>query len=46
VSPEVYEALQRTRSRVIEALAGETRRRITVEADPGLPGDGWAVETG
>lgn len=45
VSPEVADALARTRKGHLEALGEETGRKIAVEADPALPPDGWAVET-
>ena len=46
VSPEVAEVLLRTRSGVLEALEQESRRKVAIETDPGLPPDGWAVEAG
>jgi ribonuclease E len=46
MSPEVLEVLLRTRKGLIEALSEEARRKVVVEADPGLPAGGWAVEAG
>jgi len=46
VSPDVAEELQRSRSGLLEALGEETGRKIGVLADPKLPTESWAVETG
>jgi ribonuclease E len=45
VGVEVAEILMRTRRGALQALGEEARRSVTVEPDPALPPDGWAVES-